>query len=140
MTFTLSVEGLPLPVSDTLIHHIHQQLDQVRLDDLSRLLTLTFRDTSYNAVDGGFHPVEIGLEKRTEHWHINYITDFAYLGYPAELEKEIDFDFQNKVFTHMLTGPLNEKDATDLYQLWETNFLSYLQLDMYDDIKVEVEN
>jgi hypothetical protein len=56
-------------------------------------VALNFRDPSYSAESGGFHPVEIGVDPSCK---VLYITDFAYVGLApfAELAKEIDFDFQ----------------------------------------------
>ena len=38
---------------------------------------INFRDTSYSPVLGGYHPVEIMVDK---HNQVRYITDFAFVG------------------------------------------------------------
>jgi hypothetical protein len=45
-------------------------------------ITLNFRDPSYSAETGGYHPVEIRLENKSELWQIAYITDFSFQGSP----------------------------------------------------------
>ena len=119
-------EGLALPVSkslaDTLINIIEQQ------NTTSDSVTINFRDPTYSAEDGGFHPVEIRLEKRNDTWQFCYITDFCYVGsgYNAELAKDLDFDFQAGVFQNLF-GVFPIEQATDMYQIWESNFLHYWQ-------------
>ena len=84
--------------------------------------------------NGGFHPVEIRLEKRDEAWHVCYITDFAYVGIGpyAELVKELDFDFQSGVFQNLF-GVFPIEQATEMYQIWESNFLYYwFELSVYE--------
>ena len=43
-------------------------------------VTINFRDPNYSAENGGFHPVEIRLEKHGVTWQLCYITDFTYVG------------------------------------------------------------
>ncbi|MHC6802481.1 DUF2787 family protein, partial [Vibrio antiquarius] len=93
----------PLSISPrlqtVLIDHI-----KAKANDSVTAITLNFRDTSYNAEAGGFHPVEIALKKDSaQRWSILYITDFGYMGnaYP-ELERSVDFDIGNSMA--FLTG------------------------------------
>ena len=103
-----------------------------------------FRDKSYSAENGGFHPVEIALTKEADNtWQYTYITDFAFVGnhYP-ELAKELDFDFlSGEWFASYLGRYSSIKDdgaAKELYQLWEHNFLAYADMGMYDEIEINV--
>ncbi|WP_417881352.1 DUF2787 family protein [Vibrio sp.] len=84
--------------------------------------------------------------KRTDSnqpWTLAYITDFAYLGrvYP-ELERCLDFDFQSGscfLFPACYWQSLkNNKHASELYALWETAFLQYLEMDSYNQISVRL--
>jgi len=107
-------------------------------------LTFNFRDKSYSATCGGFHPVEIALTQSSDDtWRFSYITDFSFIGDPfPELAKELDFDFVRKEWLSSYSGryaPIqSSSSAKDLYRLWEKNFLSYLAMGMYDDIEVSV--
>lgn len=128
----ISYEGLALPVSkrfsDALINFFQQH------DMKGDSVTVNFRDPSYSPENGGFHPVEIRLEKHGEDWHFCYITDFAYVGAGpcAELAKEMDFDFSAGVFQNLF-GVFPIEQATDMYQMWEGNFLHYwLELSVFD--------
>jgi hypothetical protein len=97
-----------------------------------------FCDKSYNAEQGGFHPVEICLARNSEgEWHYQYVTDFAYMGdYYPELEKALDFDFHSHGAYACGIPECTEQGAHELYQLWERNFLAYVEMGVYDDICV----
>ncbi|EHH1218518.1 DUF2787 domain-containing protein [Vibrio parahaemolyticus] len=141
LTFTAST----LSVSSTL----HKLLSKLFTTHLlgnealatSRYLVFNFRDKSYSADDGGFHPVEIAIcQTSTGEWSIEYITDFAYMGkhYP-ELERNLDFDFRVGQFFVAYQGWLpmqGSPDAKELYQLWESSFLAYVDMDSYNEITV----
>lgn len=125
-------EELPLPVSKHLADALAELLTKQSL--IGDCVTINFRDPNYDAENGGFHPVEIRLEKRDEAWHVCYITDFAYVGIGpyAELVKELDFDFQSGVFQNLF-GVFPIEQATELYQIWESNFLYYwFELSVYE--------
>lgn len=120
----IQYEGLALPVStalaDALVSIIPKNVD-------NDVITINFHDPTYSPESGGFHPVEIRLEKRETIWHFCYITDFAYVGMGgmAELAKELDFDFQAGVFQNFFSiYPIEQ--ASEMYQIWESNFLHYL--------------
>ncbi|OAJ92825.1 DUF2787 domain-containing protein [Vibrio bivalvicida] len=141
LTFTTS----SLPVSKKLHTLLSEQLTVHLLSNealtTSRYLVFNFRDKSYSADAGGFHPVEIAIcHTSTGEWSIEYITDFAYMGnhYP-ELERNLDFDFRVGQFFVAYRGWLpmqGSRDAKELYQLWECNFLAYVDTDAYNDITV----
>ncbi|MGL1204807.1 DUF2787 domain-containing protein [Vibrio parahaemolyticus] len=129
----------PLSISPrlqtVLIDHIN-----TKASDSVTAITLNFRDTSYSAEAGGFHPVEITLQKDSaQRWSILYITDFAYMGncYP-ELERSVDFDIGNNMafFTGVGWQAIDAYGVNDFYQIWESNFLSYLEMDAFDEIKL----
>ena len=94
-----------MPVSQELINVIFKEIGnppphKARIAAVS----LLFKDLSYSAEKGGYHPVEIRLISRNDEWCFDYITDFSYMGvvYP-ELEKEIDISWsQQYVFLLML--------------------------------------
>jgi hypothetical protein len=124
-------DGQALPVSTKFAHALQTLLNKKRTDAES--VTINFRDPTYSPESGGFHPVEIRLERQGNKWHFCYITDFAYVGsgFHAELAKELDFDFQSGVFQNLL-GVFPIEQATDMYQIWEGNFLHYwLELEAF---------
>lgn len=129
----------PLSISPqlqaVLIGHIN-----TKASDSVTAITLNFRDTSYSADAGGFHPVEVAMQKDSaQRWSILYITDFAYFGlaYP-ELERSVDFDIGNNMafFTGVGWQAIDAYGVNDFYQIWESNFLSYLEMDVFDEIKL----
>ncbi|HDY7969274.1 TPA: DUF2787 domain-containing protein [Vibrio vulnificus] len=129
----------PLSISPrlqtVLIDHIN-----TKANDSVTAITLNFRDTSYSAEAGGFHPVEIAMQKDSaQRWSILYITDFAYMGnYYPELERSVDFDIGNNMafFTGVGWQAIDAYGVNDFYQIWESNFLSYLEMDAFNEIKL----
>ncbi|CAK1909591.1 DUF2787 domain-containing protein [Vibrio crassostreae] len=129
--------SLPISIKlqTALLKHINTQPNQS-----GDYLTLNFRDTTYSAEAGGYHPVEIALQKDSAgRWSILYITDFAYFGlaYP-ELERSVDFDIGNNMafFTGVGWQAIDAYGVNDFYKIWESNFLSYLDMESYDQIEV----
>lgn len=84
--------------------------------------------------------MEIGVSSDDEgNWRFEYITDFANTGgaFP-ELEKEVDFNFlDDKLYSMFLPSlPLSHPDSIDFYQVWESNFINYFEMDCYDRVVV----
>ena len=124
-------EGLALPVTHKFTKAITVMLNEEGISGDN--VTINFRDPAYSAEKGGFHPVEIRLERQNNTWHPCYITDFAYVGSGpyVELAKDLDFDFQAGVFQNLF-GVFPIEQATDMYQIWEGNFLHYwLELEVF---------
>ena len=119
-------EGFALPVSKQLADALADLLAKHSVTGDS--VTINFRDPTYSAESGGFHPVEIRLEVRKQAWHFCYITDFTYVGNGpyAELAKDLDFDFYAGVFQNLF-GVFPIEQASEMYQIWEGNFLHYWQ-------------
>ncbi|MCD9517039.1 DUF2787 domain-containing protein [Photobacterium carnosum] len=144
MHLTFNVERLLLPVTSNLQQKLQHIATQHNLPTTSTsALTFNFRDTGYSAENGGWHPVEIRIEQENDQWHFSYITDFSYVGYPyPELAKEVDFDFDNGIasFLFMKQVPISCDDVMDFYQVWEMNFLAYVEMEVFDEIKVTAEN
>ena len=91
---------------------------------------LNFRDPSYSAETGGYHPVEISL---TATGDLQYITDFAYVGAGemSELEKELDFDFLIELFQQCGRDYLITEGA-ELFKIWQENFCGYYHSGTYE--------
>ena len=123
-----------LPVTLSLTQILKRLLVDANMPPNSKAVTINFRDPSYCAESGGFHPVEIRLEysSTTSMWQFCYITDFAYQGrYYPELEKDIDFNFTEASGYQTYVGHHPLSHFSGLYRLWEANFRSYLVDDIY---------
>lgn len=121
-----------MPVSQELINIILAELSKrppVKQNVCA--VTLLFRDVTYNAEDGGFHPVEIRLVSRNDEWYFDYITEFTYMGIDAELEKEIDFSWSQRYIFLSYTGDLPPGVGSDIFALWQRNFVHYHFLNAY---------
>ena len=125
-----------------------QEVDSQHTVELlyAKTLTFHFRDENYSTKNGGFHPVEIMLNRTSTQslkWQLVYVTTFAYIGnvYP-ELERNLDFDCQSGrclVHPYIQWAPIKDnRDALELYQLWESNFLQYLDMDSYSTKRVSL--
>ncbi|AAZ28218.1 DUF2787 domain-containing protein [Colwellia psychrerythraea] len=100
-------------------------------------ITFNFRNENYSASNGGYHPVEIRIEKEvdtngSEQWHFNYITDFSYQGntYP-ELVKEVDVCFAKIQVYSLYGGWLNDREAKSLLKLFIDNFIHCFDMGVY---------
>jgi len=100
-------------------------------------VTFNFRDDDYSADTGGYHPVEIRIEKvdRTqndEQWQFIYMTDFSYQGAPfPELVKEIDICFVSKRVHSLYGGYLNHSQGQQLLTVFISNFIEYHSMGAY---------
>ncbi|WP_218997030.1 DUF2787 family protein [Shewanella algae] len=126
---------LPASFYQLLGSYLSQRVEDIE-DSETEMLTLHFRDPDYSAEDGGFHPVEIGLEREGKDWQLCYLTDFAWSGGPfPELEKEIDFCFSDDRLYHCFIGSCHLTQANELLQTYLQNFISYVQNEVF---KVEL--
>ena len=95
-------------------------------------VTLNFRDCDYSAEYGGYHPVEIRLEKHSEQWQLIYITDFSFSGGPyPELVKEIDICFERQQVFSVYGGWLDRCSGKELIKLFTGNFIEYHAMAVY---------
>lgn len=130
---TIRQEGLVMPVDQELMNIILKETGnppphKTRIAAVS----LLFKDLSYSAENGGYHPVEIRLISRKDEWYFDYITDFSYMGvvYP-ELEKEIDFSWSQQYVFLAHVGDLPADDGKELFELWQSNFIQYHAMNVY---------
>jgi hypothetical protein len=111
---------------------LNTEITKVRVKPQVSTITLNFRDKTYSADNGGFHPVETRITKYNNNWQLNYVTDFAYHGCPyPELVKEIDICFDSKQVYHLYDGWLNKQVSEELIQLFLTNFIEYYKMGVY---------
>jgi hypothetical protein len=125
------VQGFTVPVK---LHTLlNRELAKVKTPELgSYALTFNFRDPNYSAEQGGYHPVELRLEKHNDHWQFIYITDFSYSGGPyPELVKEIDVCFETKRVFSLFGGFLSQRNGRDLIKLFISNFIEYHSMNAY---------
>jgi len=125
---SISTRDLPWSLSKKLLAILEVEMQLFGID-ASVGAILTFRDPSYSAESGGYHPVEIAVGPGG---HVEYITDFACVGIPpfCELAKEIDFDFSLGLFQQLgIEYPICK--GKELFRLWERNFTAYYHMGVY---------
>lgn len=129
----IQYEGLALPVSKRFIDALIEAITPL-IEPLAQQICVNFRDPTYSAERGGYHPVEILLERYDTHYKLCYITDFCFvgLGDDAELAKSLDFEFVSGTFQD-LSGYYPIEIAREIYSMWEDNFLTYwLQMGVFE--------
>ncbi|WP_135382137.1 DUF2787 family protein [Vibrio tasmaniensis] len=142
MKLCFSKNKLTLPVSVDLQDTLNRVISESgKWAPMIQSVVINFREKSYSPENGGYHPVEIRITRLNDQWVFDYITDFSYCGFMPELEKEIDFDFGHGVayIRYMGEVPITESSVAEFYSMWETNFLSYIGMDCFDEIKVTVD-
>ena len=142
MKLFFSKNKLTLPVSVDLQDTLNRVISESgKWTPMIQSVVFSYRQKSYSPENGGYHPVEVRITRLNDQWVFDYITDFSYCGLMPELEKEIDFDFGHGVayIRHMGEVPITESSVAEFYSMWETNFLSYIGMDCFDEIKVTVE-
>ena len=142
MKLCFSKNKLTLPVSVDLQDTLNRVINESgKWTPMIQSVVINFREKSYSPENGGYHPVEVRITRLNDQWVFDYITDFSYCGLMPELEKEIDFDFGHGVayIRYMGEVPITESSVAEFYSMWETNFLSYIGMDCFDEIKVMTE-
>ncbi|MEZ8789287.1 DUF2787 family protein [Vibrio splendidus] len=142
MKLFFSKNKLTLPVSVDLQDTLNRVItDSGKWTPMIQSVVINFREKSYCPENGGYHPVEIRITRLNDQWIFDYITDFSYCGLMPELEKEIDFDFGHGVayIRYMGEVPITESSVAEFYSMWESNFLSYVEMGVFDEIKVTVD-
>jgi len=134
MTIPFNRDGISLPVCQAMLTLLNQEAERTDLD-LGRCteLTFNFRNPGYHPKTGGVHPVEIRLIRGLDGWLFDYVTDFSYqgLGQDAELCKELDFNFLDDEHHMFGWGSLRPAEATELFVLWQANFIAYCGLESF---------
>ncbi|MEZ8138927.1 DUF2787 family protein [Vibrio splendidus] len=142
MKLFFSKNKLTLPVSVDLQDTLNRVItDSGKWTPMIQSVVINFREKSYCPESGGYHPVEIRITRLNDQWVFDYITDFSYCGLMPELGKEIDFDFGHGVayIRYMGEVSITEASVAEFYSMWETNFLNYIGMDCFDEIKVTVD-
>lgn len=130
MELKYNLKNIPFEISSQLLEILNNEIQKTgdvpeHIDEF----TLSFKDESYSAEQGGYHPVEIHIVKIKGVWKFDYITDFTYVGsgHNSELVKEIDFDFTTGLGFQLYAGDDDLKFFAELYKVWESNFISYFE-------------
>jgi hypothetical protein len=89
----------------------------------SEVVALNFRDPTYSAESGGYHPVEIHVDSKGD---VLSITDFAYFGCPpmVELGIELDWNFEQGSF-RQYDSFYDLECGRGLLGLYVANFTAY---------------
>lgn len=131
-------QGLPVPKS--LYAVLNREINKTAMPNKTiSAITFNFRDPEYSPETGGFHPVEVRLEKQDGVWRFVYITDFSYQGktFP-ELVKEIDICFITKQVFSLFAGGSVRQHASSLIQMFINNFIEYYKSGVFD-VQVQFE-
>ncbi|EOB6679458.1 DUF2787 domain-containing protein [Vibrio vulnificus] len=143
MKLVFDTERLLLPVSVDLQDALNRVISESgKWTPMIQSVVFNFRDSSYSSEGGGWHPVEIRLVRLYDQWIFDYITDFAYCGGPyPELVKEVDFNFSSGTasFSYVPELPITSSEVMEFYSMWESNFLSYVEMGVFDEIKITVD-
>ena len=107
---------------------INDQLKDTSLNG-SGIVALNFRDPTYSAENGGYHPVEIHVDSKGE---VLSITDFAFFGCPpmVELGIELDWSFEMDSF-RQFDSMYDLECGRSLLGLYLANFTAYYDSGVY---------
>jgi hypothetical protein len=109
---------------------MNNQLRDVSLD-ASEIVALNFRDPTYSAENGGYHPLEVHIDSTGE---ILSITDFAYFGMPpmVELGIELDWSFIEHGYFRQFDSMYELECGRGLLGLYIANFIAYYKSGVYE--------
>ena len=125
----IKTTGYVLRIEKALIQILETEMNKNE-SQYNNYCILSFRDPTYSARTGGYHPVEIMINKNGT---IQYVTDFSYVGSidMPELAKELDFDFSAGILEQMgRCYPI--ENAYELFPIWQQNFMAYYQNGVFD--------
>lgn len=133
MTPVYETGGLPVAVPPAFISILSTEIQRAAVGDDTADITINFRYPSYSAEKGGFRPVEVRSIRQGNQWHLDYVTEFTFVGIGpfAELAKDLDFDFGSQSFTSLF-GDIPQRELNGLFQLWCRNFISYYRDEVYE--------
>lgn len=124
----INIEQCQIPISPEFAAILEQAVADSSVSGSNGVI-INFRDESYSAEAGGFHPVEVMVDGGGV---LVYVTDFSYMGAPpfAELVKELDFDFENMFFGH-LGRDYPIENGRELFLLFQKNFVAFHAMSVY---------
>ena len=97
--------------------------------DASEIAALNFRDATYSAESGGYHPVEIHVDSKG---NILCITDFSFAGVPpfVELGIELDWSFEHDQF-RQFDSTYDLECGRGLLGIYLANFAAFYESGVY---------
>ena len=112
------------------VQAINDVLASSSTDSNGNGLIISFRDPSYSAQNGGYHPVEIHVDSKGD---VLCITDFAYFGVPpfVELGIELDWNFEQNSF-RQFDCFYDLECGRGLLGLYTKNFVAYSRSGVYE--------
>ena len=129
---TINIDRNQTPKMPTAFYPFLEQVLSNTHPNNSNAITINFRDADYSADNGGYHPVEVRLEKQQDHWRLVYVTDFAFRGSPfPELVKDIDICFNSQQVYSLFSGWIGELEARELVSMFCDNFIAYQKMGVY---------
>lgn len=125
--------GLPVAVAQAFTNILSTEIEKAQLSEDVSDVILNFRYPTYSAEKGGFTPVEVRSIRQGNEWHLDYVTEFTYVGMGpyAELVTDLNFDFGCQAFTCMY-GNIPKQELNDAFKFWARNFTAYYLDDIYE--------
>ena len=132
MSITVNPQTIITMLDPSFVSVVNDLLKDTSLNG-SGIVAVNFRDPSYSAENGGYHPVEIHIDSNG---NLLSITDFAYFGCPpmVELGIELDWSFEHDYF-RQFDSMHDLECGRGLLGLYIRNFTAYYSSGVY---RVEV--
>lgn len=82
---------------------------------------------------GALVPVEVRSIRQGNEWHLDYVTEFTYVGMGpyAELVTDLNFDSGCQAFT-CLYGNIPKLELNEAFNFWARNFTAYYLDSIYE--------
>ena len=128
MTITVNPQTTITMLDPDFVSVVNDLLKDTTLD-APEIVALNFRDPTYSAENGGYHPVEIHVGSKGE---VLSITDFAFFGCPpmVELGIELDWSFEQDSF-RQFDSMYDLECGRGLLGLYLANFTAYYRSGVY---------
>jgi hypothetical protein len=129
MTITINPQTNITMLNPDFVAIMNNQLQDTSLD-ASEVVALNFRDPTYSAENGGYHPVEIHIDANGK---VLCITDFSFAGvFPfVELCIELDWSFDQGYF-RQFDDTYDLECGRSLLGLYLANFTAYYKSGVYE--------
>ena len=129
MSITVNPQTKITMLNPDFVTIMNNQLKDTSLD-ASKVIALNFRDPSYSAENGGYHPVEIHFDSKG---NILCVTDFSLVGIPpfVELGIELDWNFEQDSF-RQFDSMYDLVCGRGLLGLYLANFTTYYKSGVYE--------
>ena len=128
MTITVNPQTTITMLDPDFVSVVNDLLKDTTLD-APEIVALNFRDPTYSAENGGYHPVEIHVDANGK---ILCVTDFSFAGVPpfVELGIELDWSFEQDSF-RQFDNMYDLECGRSLLGLYLANFTAYYKSGIY---------